>query len=132
MSGRACIKNSCQLFRVDGAQQKRHGVSDRFSSEESKEGSCGGWTRPADYNNHLCFTHSQVSFSFFCLSLFFLNREHVCLGAPSAEALQDPGVYGVIQSGDHKARTCVVKWIKLNSTSDDVEVRQRQSHRKRR
>ncbi|XP_034544272.1 (E3-independent) E2 ubiquitin-conjugating enzyme UBE2O isoform X2 [Notolabrus celidotus] len=37
-------------------------------------------------------------------------------------ALQDPGVYGVIQSGDHKGRTCVVKWIKLNSSSDDVEV----------
>ncbi|XP_075946417.1 ubiquitin-conjugating enzyme E2O isoform X1 [Anarhichas minor] len=36
--------------------------------------------------------------------------------------LQDPAVYGVIQSGDHKGRTCVVKWIKLNSTSDDVEV----------
>lgn len=40
----------------------------------------------------------------------------------SAQALQDPGVYGVIQSGDHKGRTCVVKWIKLNSTGDDVEV----------
>ncbi|XP_035492466.2 (E3-independent) E2 ubiquitin-conjugating enzyme UBE2O isoform X1 [Scophthalmus maximus] len=38
------------------------------------------------------------------------------------QALQDPGVYGVIQSGDHRGRTCVVKWIKLNSTSDDVEV----------
>uniref|UniRef100_A0A3Q3MCD2 (E3-independent) E2 ubiquitin-conjugating enzyme n=1 Tax=Mastacembelus armatus TaxID=205130 RepID=A0A3Q3MCD2_9TELE len=38
------------------------------------------------------------------------------------QALQDPGVYGVIQSGDHKGRTCVVKWIKLNATSDDVEV----------
>uniref|UniRef100_A0AAX7UW74 (E3-independent) E2 ubiquitin-conjugating enzyme n=1 Tax=Astatotilapia calliptera TaxID=8154 RepID=A0AAX7UW74_ASTCA len=38
------------------------------------------------------------------------------------QALQDPGVYGMIQSGDHKGRTCVVKWIKLNSTSDDVEV----------
>ncbi|XP_028306737.1 ubiquitin-conjugating enzyme E2O isoform X2 [Gouania willdenowi] len=39
-----------------------------------------------------------------------------------SQALQDPNVYGVIQSGDHKGRTCVVKWIKLNSTSDDVEV----------
>ncbi|XP_043971393.1 (E3-independent) E2 ubiquitin-conjugating enzyme UBE2O isoform X1 [Gambusia affinis] len=38
------------------------------------------------------------------------------------QALQDPGVYGVIQSGDHKGRTCVVRWIKLNSTADDVEV----------
>lgn len=38
------------------------------------------------------------------------------------QASQDPGVYGVIQSGDHKGRTCVVKWIKLNSSGDDVEV----------
>uniref|UniRef100_A0A665XBG9 (E3-independent) E2 ubiquitin-conjugating enzyme n=1 Tax=Echeneis naucrates TaxID=173247 RepID=A0A665XBG9_ECHNA len=38
------------------------------------------------------------------------------------QALQDPGVYGVIQSGDHKGRTCIVKWIKLNSSSNDVEV----------
>ncbi|XP_071391309.1 (E3-independent) E2 ubiquitin-conjugating enzyme [Centroberyx affinis] len=38
------------------------------------------------------------------------------------QALQDPGVYGVIQSGDHKGRTCAVKWIKLNTCSDDVEV----------
>ncbi|XP_030637502.1 ubiquitin-conjugating enzyme E2O [Chanos chanos] len=38
------------------------------------------------------------------------------------QALQDPGVYGVIQSGDHKARTCVVKWVKLNASGDDVEV----------
>lgn len=52
----------------------------------------------------------------------FLNSMYVCMYA--AQALQDPGVYGVIQSGDHKGRTCVVKWIKLNSTSDDVEVSQ--------
>ncbi|XP_036388965.1 (E3-independent) E2 ubiquitin-conjugating enzyme UBE2O isoform X1 [Megalops cyprinoides] len=38
------------------------------------------------------------------------------------QAPQDPGVYGVIQSGDHKGRTCAVKWVKLNATSDDVEV----------
>ncbi|KAM9769379.1 ubiquitin-conjugating enzyme E2O isoform 2-T2 [Menidia menidia] len=38
------------------------------------------------------------------------------------QALQDPGVYGVIQSGDHKGRTCVVRWIKLSSTGDNVEV----------
>lgn len=48
----------------------------------------------------------------------------VCLCAVSAQALQDPGVYGVIQSGDHRGRTCVVKWIQLNSSSDDVEVSQ--------
>lgn len=57
----------------------------------------------------------------FC-SLNYVLR--VCLCALSAQALQDPGVYGVIQSGDHKGRTCVVKWIKLNSSSDDVEVGQ--------
>uniref|UniRef100_A0A4W5RJH7 (E3-independent) E2 ubiquitin-conjugating enzyme n=1 Tax=Hucho hucho TaxID=62062 RepID=A0A4W5RJH7_9TELE len=38
------------------------------------------------------------------------------------QAPTDPGVYGVIQSGDHKGRTCAVKWIKLNASSDDVEV----------
>ncbi|XP_076871979.1 ubiquitin-conjugating enzyme E2O isoform X2 [Brachyhypopomus gauderio] len=38
------------------------------------------------------------------------------------QASQDPGVYGVIQSGDHRARTCAVKWIKLNAVGDDVEV----------
>ncbi|XP_069608188.1 (E3-independent) E2 ubiquitin-conjugating enzyme isoform X1 [Ranitomeya imitator] len=37
-------------------------------------------------------------------------------------ALQDPSVYGVVQSGDHTGRTCVVKWIKLNSEGTDVEV----------
>ncbi|XP_051567990.1 (E3-independent) E2 ubiquitin-conjugating enzyme-like isoform X4 [Myxocyprinus asiaticus] len=37
-------------------------------------------------------------------------------------ALEDPGVYGVIQSGDHKARTCVVKWVRLNAAGSDVEV----------
>ncbi|XP_068607121.1 (E3-independent) E2 ubiquitin-conjugating enzyme UBE2O [Brachionichthys hirsutus] len=38
------------------------------------------------------------------------------------QALQDPGMYGVIQSGDHKGRTCVVKWIRLDSSNEDVEV----------
>ncbi|XP_013986892.1 (E3-independent) E2 ubiquitin-conjugating enzyme UBE2O isoform X1 [Salmo salar] len=38
------------------------------------------------------------------------------------QAPTDPGVYGVIQSGDHKGRTCAVKWIKLNASSDNVEV----------
>lgn len=41
---------------------------------------------------------------------------------PAAQTVQDSGVYGVIQSGDHKARTCVVKWVKLNAAGDDVEV----------
>ncbi|MGH0141725.1 UNVERIFIED_CONTAM: hypothetical protein FKN15_031682 [Acipenser sinensis] len=35
---------------------------------------------------------------------------------------QDPGMYGVIQSGDHKGRTCTVKWVKLKPSGDDVEV----------
>ncbi|KAM9296931.1 (E3-independent) E2 ubiquitin-conjugating enzyme [Gastrophryne carolinensis] len=39
-----------------------------------------------------------------------------------ARAVQDPTVYGVVQSGDHTGRTCVVKWIKLNSEANDVEV----------
>nr|XP_009290448.2 (E3-independent) E2 ubiquitin-conjugating enzyme [Danio rerio] len=38
------------------------------------------------------------------------------------QVLQDPAIYGVIQSGDHKARTCAVKWVKLNAAGDDVEV----------
>ncbi|XP_053565245.1 (E3-independent) E2 ubiquitin-conjugating enzyme isoform X2 [Bombina bombina] len=39
-----------------------------------------------------------------------------------AHAVQDPNIYGVVQSGDHLGRTCVVKWIKLNAEGDDVEV----------
>ncbi|XP_063816485.1 (E3-independent) E2 ubiquitin-conjugating enzyme [Pseudophryne corroboree] len=39
-----------------------------------------------------------------------------------AHAGQDPSIYGVVQSGDHTGRTCVVKWIKLNSEGNDVEV----------
>uniref|UniRef100_A0A8D0GUZ4 Ubiquitin-conjugating enzyme E2 O n=1 Tax=Sphenodon punctatus TaxID=8508 RepID=A0A8D0GUZ4_SPHPU len=35
---------------------------------------------------------------------------------------QDPGVYGVVQSGDHVGRTCVVKWFKLRPSGDDVEL----------
>ncbi|XP_071968053.1 (E3-independent) E2 ubiquitin-conjugating enzyme [Engystomops pustulosus] len=39
-----------------------------------------------------------------------------------AHTLQDPSIYGVVQSGDHTGRTCVVKWIKLNPAGNDVEV----------
>ncbi|XP_012990829.2 (E3-independent) E2 ubiquitin-conjugating enzyme UBE2O isoform X2 [Esox lucius] len=39
-----------------------------------------------------------------------------------SQASQDPGVYGVIQSGDHKGRTCSVKWYRLNASGNDVEV----------
>uniref|UniRef100_A0A8C2UEY8 (E3-independent) E2 ubiquitin-conjugating enzyme n=1 Tax=Coturnix japonica TaxID=93934 RepID=A0A8C2UEY8_COTJA len=38
------------------------------------------------------------------------------------QSSQDPGVYGVVQSGDHIGRTCVVKWFKLKSSGDDVEL----------
>ncbi|TRY57809.1 hypothetical protein DNTS_035759 [Danionella cerebrum] len=38
------------------------------------------------------------------------------------QAIQDSGVYGVIQSGDHRARTCAIKWVRLNAAGDDVEV----------
>lgn len=55
-------------------------------------------------------------------SLCYYLVLNVVLCVLLAQALQDPGMYGVIQSGDHKARTCVVKWMKLNSSSDDVEV----------
>ncbi|XP_025033941.2 (E3-independent) E2 ubiquitin-conjugating enzyme isoform X4 [Pelodiscus sinensis] len=39
-----------------------------------------------------------------------------------AQTSQDPAVYGVVQSGDHIGRTCVVKWFKLKTTGDDVEL----------
>ncbi|NXD10636.1 UBE2O enzyme, partial [Nothocercus nigrocapillus] len=39
-----------------------------------------------------------------------------------AQSSQDPGVYGVVQSGDHIGRTCMVKWFKLKPTGDDVEL----------
>ncbi|NXX98968.1 UBE2O enzyme, partial [Centropus bengalensis] len=39
-----------------------------------------------------------------------------------AQSSQDPGLYGVVQSGDHIGRTCVVKWFKLKSSGDDVEL----------
>lgn len=56
-------------------------------------------------------------------SCFLLTCNKPCLiVAPAAQALHDTGVYGVLQSGDHKARTCVVKWVKLNDAGDDVEV----------
>lgn len=40
-----------------------------------------------------------------------------------AQSFQDPSMYGVVQSGDHVGRTCVVKWFKLKPSEDDVEVR---------
>ncbi|XP_070793634.1 (E3-independent) E2 ubiquitin-conjugating enzyme isoform X1 [Pituophis catenifer annectens] len=39
-----------------------------------------------------------------------------------AQTSQDPGMYGVVQSGDHVGRTCVVKWFKLRPSGDDVEL----------
>lgn len=72
-------------------------------------------------------------FSYFILFVLLpeLDMKVSVFVLSSAQALQDPGVYGVIQSGDHKGRTCVVKWIKLNSAGDDVEVseaRRRNNH----
>lgn len=71
-----------------------------------------------------CYKSLPLEVSGVCILCALNCALCVCLCALSAQALQDPGVYGVIQSGDHKGRTCVVKWIKLNSTSDDVEVSQ--------
>nr|XP_033816964.1 (E3-independent) E2 ubiquitin-conjugating enzyme isoform X2 [Geotrypetes seraphini] len=39
-----------------------------------------------------------------------------------AQASQDSVVYGVVQSGDHVARTCVIKWFMLKHSGDDVEL----------
>ncbi|XP_028912922.1 (E3-independent) E2 ubiquitin-conjugating enzyme [Ornithorhynchus anatinus] len=39
-----------------------------------------------------------------------------------AQSCPDPAVYGVVQSGDHIGRTCVVKWFKLRPAGDDVEL----------
>uniref|UniRef100_A0A8C3IWL1 (E3-independent) E2 ubiquitin-conjugating enzyme n=2 Tax=Chrysemys picta bellii TaxID=8478 RepID=A0A8C3IWL1_CHRPI len=39
-----------------------------------------------------------------------------------AQTSQDPAVYGVVQSGDHIGRTCMVKWFKLKASGDDVEL----------
>lgn len=42
-------------------------------------------------------------------------------GSP-VQSCPDPAVYGVVQSGDHVGRTCMVKWFKLRPSGDDVEV----------
>ncbi|XP_030064055.1 (E3-independent) E2 ubiquitin-conjugating enzyme isoform X1 [Microcaecilia unicolor] len=39
-----------------------------------------------------------------------------------AQASQDSVVYGVVQSGDHIGRTCVIKWFMLKHSGDDVEL----------
>ncbi|XP_023067508.1 (E3-independent) E2 ubiquitin-conjugating enzyme isoform X2 [Piliocolobus tephrosceles] len=38
------------------------------------------------------------------------------------QSCPDPAVYGVVQSGDHLGRTCMVKWFKLRPSGDDVEL----------
>lgn len=51
-----------------------------------------------------------------------------CLSSPlphagsTVQSCPDPAVYGVVQSGDHVGRTCMVKWFKLRPSGDDVEV----------
>lgn len=44
------------------------------------------------------------------------------LSGSLVQSCPDPAVYGVVQSGDHVGRTCVVKWFKLRPSGDDVEV----------
>lgn len=44
------------------------------------------------------------------------------LSGSLVQSCPDPAVYGVVQSGDHMGRTCVVKWFKLRPSGDDVEV----------
>ncbi|XP_029456286.1 (E3-independent) E2 ubiquitin-conjugating enzyme [Rhinatrema bivittatum] len=39
-----------------------------------------------------------------------------------AQGSQSNVVYGVIQSGDHVGRTCVIKWFMLKHNGDDVEL----------
>lgn len=47
---------------------------------------------------------------------------------PTVQSCPDPAVYGVVQSGDHIGRTCMVKWFKLRPSGDDVEVRVGKPH----
>ncbi|KAK1163667.1 hypothetical protein AOXY_G15519 [Acipenser oxyrinchus oxyrinchus] len=60
------------------------------------------------------------------LPIHHLDNNEFCPGDfvvdKRSQAPQDPGMYGVIQSGDHKGRTCAVKWVKLKPSGDDVEV----------
>ncbi|XP_068119266.1 (E3-independent) E2 ubiquitin-conjugating enzyme isoform X2 [Hyperolius riggenbachi] len=60
------------------------------------------------------------------LPIHHLDNNEFCPGDfvvdKRAHAMQDPGIYGVVQSGDHTGRTCVVKWIRLNTEGNDVEV----------
>ncbi|KAK6478135.1 (E3-independent) E2 ubiquitin-conjugating enzyme UBE2O-like [Huso huso] len=60
------------------------------------------------------------------LPIHHLDNNEFCPGDfvvdKRSQAPQDPGMYGVIQSGDHKGRTCTVKWVKLKPSGDDVEV----------
>lgn len=55
-----------------------------------------------------------------------LSRDPLASHVPSSGSLvqscPDPAVYGVVQSGDHLGRTCMVKWFKLRPSGDDVEV----------
>jgi len=68
----------------------------------------------------LCFTCSrlwgQPVAPTGCLSSLL-----ACSGS-TVQSCPDPAVYGVVQSGDHVGRTCMVKWFKLRPSGDDVEV----------
>lgn len=50
------------------------------------------------------------------------SANHVSSSGPLVQSCPDPAVYGVVQSGDHVGRTCLVKWFKLRPSGDDVEV----------
>ncbi|XP_069510781.1 (E3-independent) E2 ubiquitin-conjugating enzyme [Ambystoma mexicanum] len=60
------------------------------------------------------------------LPVHHLDNNEFCPGDfvvdKRAQPIQDPGVYGVVQSGDHMGRTCVVKWFILKPSGDDVEL----------
>ena len=51
-----------------------------------------------------------------------LALSHVPSSGFPVQTCPDPAVYGVVQSGDHVGRTCMVKWFKLRPSGDDVEV----------
>ncbi|KAJ1130238.1 hypothetical protein NDU88_008594 [Pleurodeles waltl] len=60
------------------------------------------------------------------LPVHHLDNNEFCPGDfvvdKRAQPIQDPGVYGVVQSGDHMGRTCVVKWFMLKPSGEDVEL----------
>ncbi|XP_075418366.1 (E3-independent) E2 ubiquitin-conjugating enzyme isoform X2 [Tenrec ecaudatus] len=60
------------------------------------------------------------------LPVHHLDNNEFCPGDfvvdKRVQSCPDPAVYGVVQSGDHVGRTCMVKWFKLRPSGDDVEL----------